>query len=283
MSANKFEEINDHNSTPSISSFFSKKNQAETTTNTVSEQLPSMLTENVKHGCLPAEIENSEEANEGACCASNFVPAGRDEEKPVERGNGIKNDKEGPNRGKPTCNSKPSEISCSGKKGIQAFFAGKHSNERKLKIRERPSGRPNPYLECEIDFAVLESLPEEIRREIKQSLAQRNHGTKEAKVNNFFGESTSGKESASLNETPNIIENDGFSDDGEDCTDLQTCEKCEQRFPDWEISEHLDYHFAVELQNVERDSTAVDKSDLSVNEPPKKKQRTTIQSFFSPK
>ena len=231
--------------------------------------------------CLPAEIENSEEANEGSCFASNFVPTGRDEENPVERGNGIKNDKEGPNRGKPACNSKPSEISYSDKKGIQAFFAGKHSNERKLKNNERPSGRPNPYLECEIDFAVLESLPEEIRREIKQSLAQTNNGAKKAKVNNFFGASTSGRESASFNETPNI-ENDGFSDDGEDCTDLQKCEKCGQRFPDWEISEHLDYHFAVELQNVERESTALN-LDLSVNEPPKKKQRTTIQSFFTPK
>jgi len=82
MSASKFEEINDHNSTPSISSFFSKKNKTETTTDTLSEQLPNMLTGNEKHRRLPAEIENSEEANEGACFASNFVPAGRDEELP---------------------------------------------------------------------------------------------------------------------------------------------------------------------------------------------------------
>ena len=283
MSASKFEEINDHNSTPSISSFFSKKNKTETTTDTLSEQLPNMLTENEKHRRLPAEIENSEEANEGACFASNFAPAGRDEETPVERGNGINNGKEGLNRAKPAFNSKPSEITCSEKKGIEAFFAGKHSNEKKLKNSERPSGRPNPYLECEIDFAVLESLPEEIRREIKQSLAQRNQGAKKAKVDKFFAESTSGKQSTSFNETANIIENDGFSDDNEDRTDLQKCEKCEQRFPDWEMPEHLDYHFAVELQNVERNSSVTNRSDLSINEPPKKKQRTTIQSFFSPK
>lgn len=244
-----------------------------------------MITENEKHGRFSSAIENSGEANEETCFAFNFVPAGRDEENHVERQNSVKNGKEGINKGNTACNSKVSEITCPEKKGIEAFFAGKHSNERKLKNSERPTGRPNPYLGCEIDSAVLESLPEEIRREIKQSLAQRNHGAKKGKVNSFFGarESTCGKESTSFNETPNIIENDGFSDDGEDLTDLQKCEKCGQRFPDWEMPEHLDYHFAVELQNVERNSTAANKSDLSINEPPKKKQRTTIQSFFTPK
>ena len=282
MQASKFEEINDHNSTPSISSFFSKKNKTETATDTLSEQQPNMITENEKHGRLLSLTENTEEGTEGTCFASNFVPAGRDEENPAEQGNGIKNGKEVINKGKTACNSKPSESTCSETKGIEAFFSGKHSNERKLKNSERPF-RPNPYLGCEIDSSVLESLPEEIRREIKQSLVQRNHGAKKAKVNNFFGtqESTSGKESTSFNLTRNVIENDGF-DDSASCTDLQKCEKCGERFTEWEMPEHLDYHFALELQNVERNSTASN-SDLSINEPPKKKQRTTIQSFFTPK
>ena len=284
MSASKFEDVREHNSTPSISSFFSKKNKTETATNTLSEQVPKMLTENEKHGRLSSANKNTEEANEGTCFASNFAPTGRDEENPAERQNDVKNGKEGINRGENACSSKPSEITCSEKKGIEAFFSRKHSNERKLRNSKRPS-RLNPYLGCDIDSAVLESLPEEIRREIKQSLVQRNHGAKKAKVNSFFGsrESTSGKESTSLRETPNVIENDGFSDDSEDWTDLQKCEKCGEKFPEWEMLEHLDYHFAVELQNVERNSTANTKSDLSINEPPKKKQRTTIQSFFTPK
>ena len=283
MSASKFEEVSDHNSTPSISSFFSKKNKTEPATNTSSEQVPNMSTENEKHGRLSSANENTEEPNEGSSFASNFVPAVRDEENPAERRNSVRNGKEGINRGNNASSSKPSEITCSEKKGIETFFSGKHSNEKKLKNSVRPS-RSNPYLGCEIDSAVLESLPEEIRREIKQSLVQRNHGAKKAKVNSFFGprESTSGKESTSLDETPNVIENDGFFDDSEDCTDLQKCEKCGERFPEWEMPEHLDYHFAVELQNVERNSTATTKSDVSINEPPKKKQRTTIQSFFTP-
>lgn len=277
MSGSKFEEISDHNSTPSISSFFSKKNKTETTTNTLSEQVSNMGTANEKYRCLSSANEDLEEA-------SNLDPEGQDEETPAEQQNGVKNGGEGLNRGKTGCNSKLSEISSSEKKGIEMFFSGKHSNERKLKNSERVS-RPNPYLSCEIDSAVLECLPEEIRREIKQSLVQRNHGVQETKVNNLFSprESTSGKESTSFNETLNFIKNNGFSDDGADCADLQKCEKCGQRFPDWEMTEHLDYHFALELQNVERNSTAATKSDLSCNEPPKKKQRTTIQSFFTPK
>ena len=244
-----------------------------------------MITPNEKHGCLSRANENSEEANKRTRSASNIASAGRDEENPVEEDNGVKNGKEGINRGKTACNSKLSEITCSEKKGIEVFFSGQHSNERKLKNSERPF-RPNPYLGCEIDSAVLESLPEEIRREIKMSLTRSNRGAKKGKeLNGFFSprESTSGKESTSFNETPNICENDGFSDDDVDCTDLQKCEKCGQRLPDWEMPEHLDYHFALELQNVERNSTAAAKCDLSIDEPPKKKQRTTIQSFFSPK
>ena len=285
MSASKFEDVREHNSTPSISSFFSKKNKTETATNTLSEQVPKMLTENEKHGRLSSANENTEEANEGTCFASDFAPTGRDEENSAEPQNDVKNGKEGINRGENACSSKPSEITCSENKGTEAFLLEEHSNERKLKYSERPASRSNPYLGCEIDSAVLESLPEEIRREIKQSLVQRNHGAKKAKVNSFFGsrESTSGKESTSLKETPNVTENDGFSDDSEDCGDLQKCEKCGEKFPECEMPEHLDYHFAVELQNVERNSTTTTKSDLSINEPPKKKQRTTIQSFFTPK
>ena len=262
---------------PSISSFFSKKNKTETATNT--------LAENEEHGRLSSANENTEKANEATCFAFNFAPASRDEENPAERQTGVKNGKESIDGGENACSSRSSEIACSEKKGIEVFFSGKHSNERKLKNSERPASRSNPYLGCEIDFAVLESLPEEIRREIKQSLLKRDHGAKKAKVNTFFGprESTSGLESTSLKETPNVIENDGFSNDSEDWTDLQKCEKCGERFPEWEMPEHLDYHFAVELQNVERNSTTTTKSDSSINEPPKKKQRATIQSFFTPK
>lgn len=225
--------------------------------------------------------DTTEEAKRESCSSSNLVPKARDEGNPEGHVGSIKY-KEGSNN-----TSKVSDSTHAEKKGIEVFFTGKNSSERKLKNTERPSR--NPYMGCEIDSAVLESLPEEIRQEIKQSLAQSNHGGKKAKEGNkFFGlqESTGRKENTSHNETPNTFENDGFSD-GETltkgCTDLQKCEKCGQRLPDWEMPEHLDYHFAVELQKVERKSTAGANLNISINEPPKKKQRTTIQSFFAPK
>lgn len=227
------------------------------------------------------------EAKKDVYISSNLVPEGRDEENRKERVCSIKNEEESSNNGKTAHTSKLSDNIHLDKKGIEVFFTGKNSSERKLKNSERSSR--NPYLGCEIDSDVLESLPEEIRREIKQSLVQSSHGGKKVKEgSSFFGprESTSGKDSISHDETPSTFENDGFSD-GEtltvDCTDLQKCEQCGQRLPDWEMPEHLDYHFALELQRVERNSTAAAKSNTSINEPPKKKQRTTIQSFFTPK
>ncbi|KAL9958717.1 hypothetical protein ACROYT_G035767 [Oculina patagonica] len=282
ISASKFEEINDHNNTPSISSFFNKKNKTETTTVALNEQVSKSLAENEKNiGFSSVNLPNDSTRE------PSLVPEGRDEENPKEQVRSIKNEEESSNNGKTSHTSKVKDNAHTEKKGIEVFFSGKNSNDRKLKNSERLSR--NPYLGCEIDSDVLESLPEEIRREIKQSLVQSSRGGKKAKEgSNFFGpcESTSGKESTSHNETPSTSENDGFSD-GEtlavDCTDLQKCEQCGQRLPDWEMPEHLDYHFALELQKVERNSTADAKSNVSINEPPKKKQRTTIQSFFTPK
>lgn len=303
ISGSKFEEIAVHNNTPSISTFFNKKNKIETATNTLDEQVTKTLIENENDGRFSGVNLPNAYMKEGiveTSSVSSLVSENRGEENARERVNGVKNEEEVTSSGKTAHNSKLTESTFSAKKGIKVFFSGKNSNERKAKNGERQDSSLNPYQGCEIDSAVLESLPDEIRREIEQSLVRSNRrGKKTIEGNTFFGPRvpSSGKESAPHNmfnkETSHSFESEGFSD-GEaqmknvcnkmdDSTYLQQCEKCGESLPDWEMPEHLDYHFALELQKVERNSTAAAKSDFSTNEPPKKKQRTTIQSFFTPK
>lgn len=231
--------------------------------------------------------DSTGEAKKDSCVSSDIVPESGNEKNDQGQASSNKNEEEGSSKGKTAHTSRLSDSTHPEKKGIEVFFSGRNSSERKPKNSERPSR--NPYLGCEIDSDVLESLPEEIRREIKQSLVQNNHdGKREKEKGNIFGlrESTHGKESASNIETSSVFENDGSSDAETltmGCTELQKCEKCGQRLADWEMPEHLDYHFALELQKVERNSTAAAKTNISINEPPRKKQRTTIQSFFTPK
>lgn len=290
ISASKFEEINDQSTTPSISTFFNKKNKTETSTNPLQEDVSETLAENEKGPCISSvnfPNDSTGEAKKDICISSNFVPESGHEKNEKGQVSTNKNEEEGSSKGKIAHNSKLSDSTHSEKKGIEVFFSGRNSSETKPKKNERPSR--NPYLGCEIDSDVLESLPEEIRREIKQSLVQNNHGGKIVKErSNFFElcESTYGKESTSNIETSSAFGNDGSSDAetlAMDCTELQKCEKCGQTLADWEMPEHLDYHFALELRKVERNSTAAAKSNISTSEPPKKKQRTTIQSFFTPK
>ncbi|XP_061480782.1 DNA polymerase eta isoform X2 [Rhineura floridana] len=74
--------------------------------------------------------------------------------------------------------------------------------------------------------------------------------------------------------------------------DRMLCEKCNQQVLVWEFTEHLDYHFAVELQNSFSESNSF-KSSSSVGSPPTKgkskqkpytassaKRLRTLDSFF---
>ncbi|XP_031567727.1 DNA polymerase eta-like [Actinia tenebrosa] len=75
---------------------------------------------------------------------------------------------------------------------------------------------------------------------------------------------------------------DDFEDKMEDeklCEDVAVCEKCGDRVSTWNMPEHLDFHFAKELQEQEEREGHVNRT----NEPPRKKHKTSgkIHSFFS--
>lgn len=58
-------------------------------------------------------------------------------------------------------------------------------------------------------------------------------------------------------------------------TELINCSRCSQKVSAFEMSEHMDFHFAMELQKNEQLSENVRKK-----EPPKKRQKSTIDNFF---
>lgn len=297
ISASKFEEISDLSNTPSISSFFNKKTKTETTSHASDNQVKSeteIVQKNEKGGELLSvntAKENSGNAEGEASIILNQYSSTStaicEAESNTER---IENC----NDGKIAPYSEHGDNSVSNKKGIDAFFSGsgKNSGEGKQENGELR----NPYRDCEIDCTVLESLPEGIRREIKQSLAKSNQSVKRTKEPmNFFGSRalSSAKETTSrscLNNEAQCV-SDSSSDrekrvsgsNQRDSTNLVKCDKCEAKLFEWEMPEHLDYHFALELQKLERDTSASTSSDVSPTKPPKKKQRTTIQSFFTPK
>jgi len=268
ITASKFEEISDHGNTPSISSFFNKRTKSETNTSAEDQQITTETTE-----AKTAYDENT----------ANLPPE-----------SGTESNSSG---GKLALSPKHFENTGTTKKGIEAFFSGSGKNAGQGKLKNREQSARNPYQDCEIDSTVLESLPDDIRREIQQSLVRNNQNVKRAKEGISFSGSktmTTAKETTSdscLSKEAEFVP-DSSSDyethasdynQEEDCTDFVTCEKCGTQLSRWEMPEHLDYHFALELQKLERNSSATTSSDTSKTEPPKKKQRTTIQSFFTPK
>ena len=235
---------------------------------------------------------NENEVDDGAAAASVKVP--KDYATPVT-GSSIET-AERKNDGKTDLSSKLSDNIVANKKGIESFFpdAGRNSGEGKVKNVQRTPR--NPYRDCEIDCTVLESLPEDIRREIQQSLVRNNQQVKRTKEGtSFFGSRRSsaakdttsdscGNKEAPLEPNSSLdrtLTSDCIQQDH--CLELVKCEKCGAKLSQWEMSEHFDYHFALDLQKGERNSTATKTSNVVATEPPKKKQKTTIQSFFTPK
>ena len=264
ISASKFEEISEH-STPSISSFFNKKTNTETTTSALNQTLASQ----------PFSSNLSEKDG-----STSFVKTTEEDAENPERGSS----------GEATESHNDGEIATN-KKGIEAFFSDTGRKIGKRKVNNEQRTYRNPYQDCEIDCTVLESLPDDIRREIQLSLVDSNRQIKRSIVGvDSFGSriSFTAKETTSnsgLNKeahasTGSSVDN---SDQNGHGTDLVKCDRCGAKVSDWEMPEHLDYHFALELQKGERLSSATTSTNISGNEPPKKKQRTTIQSFFAPK
>ena len=233
---------------------------------------------------------NESEIDEGASCVKianeNTTAATGCSNETAERNND----------GKTHLSSKLSDNTVSNKKGIQAFFSDTARTSGELKVKSVQRTARNPYQDCEIDYTVLESLPEDIRREIQQSLVRDNQQAKRTKEGmKFFGSRTSSAvtdvtSDRSVNKEapfePDSSLDGTLSSDcnkQDHCTELVKCEKCGAKLSHREMPEHFDYHFALELQKGERNSTATKSSNIEATEPPKKKQRTTIQSFFTPK
>ena len=279
---------------PSISSFFNKKTETETNTNLSHEEIKTdtKTTEDIgKDGRLTrghSAKENTNNAKGETFNASNLtlspsttiVPPGSCTES-IEGSSGDKTARI----------LKLRESAVSKKKGIAAFFSGSVTKSGEVKLENEERTPRNPYQDCEIDCSVLESLPDDIRREIQQSLLTNNERIKGAKQErNFFGSLFSSTAKATISdsslnkETHYATDDDSMNcDPMEDCTDLIKCEKCGAKLSHWEMPEHSDYHFALELQKGEKPSSAAKNSEFSITEPPKKKRRTTIQSFFTPK
>lgn len=264
ISASKLEEVSE-TSTPSISSFFKKKTPAEISTNASEMEIVS-----------PALSLNGNVADEYTSCLQDKISECSG------------NNQELTKRSETASNCQLSDKHPVTKKGIEAFFSegGKNAGQGKLKNERRKSR--NPYQDCQIDCTVLKSLPDDIQREIQQSLVKRDQERspmkQEAKsFSSLASSSVSGLRKDTQADVGMVM--DGARGSYSNETDLDDaehvkCEKCGMKFSPWEMPEHLDYHFAVELQNIERNSSET--SQLSA-EPPKKKQKTTIQSFFAPK
>lgn len=258
ISASKFEEVSE-TSTPSISSFFKKKTPAEITTNASEMEIVS-----------PALILNGNVADEFSSCLQDKISECLGSVKELTK------------RSETASNCQLNDKQSVTKKGIEAFFSecGKSS---KLKNELRKCR--NPYQDCQIDSTVLKSSPDDIQREIRQSLVksdlEQSPRKQEAK---FFSSQASSSVSGVRKDAQADVDKavDGArgsysneTDLGDD--ELVKCEKCRMKFSPWEMPEHLDYHFAVDLQNIERNSSETLRCSA---EPPKKKQKTTIQSFF---
>ncbi|XP_067019871.1 DNA polymerase eta-like [Acropora muricata] len=261
ISASKFEEVSE-TSTPSISSFFKKKTPAEITANASEMEIVSSAL--ILNGSVADEFSSCLQDKISECSGSN---------------------KELTKRSETASNCQLDDKQSVTKRGIEAFFSecGKSS---KLKDEQRKCR--NPYQDCQIDCTVLKSLPDDIQREIRQSLVksdlERSPRKQEAK---FFSLQASSSVSRVCKDTQAEVDKvvDGArgsysneTDLGDD--ELVKCEKCRMKFSPWEMPEHLDYHFAVDLQNTERNSSETLRCSA---EPPKKKQKTTIQSFFARK
>ena len=292
ISASKFEDLSENSSTPSISSFFNKKSKTDALTVTSVEKENTQDDGEEDFSSLQSVEKEAVNSDSNSKATSSIIT-------PIISLQNRSESSKGGSSDNAACGSKLSETHTSKKKGIEAFFSG--SGAKTCDVKDRNGGRTprNPYQDCEIDSSVLESLPDDIRREIQQSFSVKNEPGKRAKEGgDFFGVHASSTEkrkrsedngnmAVTCNTASDIVFDAKMQVIGRNrtggCTDLVKCDKCGESLSHWEMPEHSDYHFALELQQGERTSSAATNTQVLVSEPPKKKQRTTIQSFFSPK
>ncbi|CAG2219563.1 POLH [Mytilus edulis] len=133
------------------------------------------------------------------------------------------------------------------------------------------------------DEEVFMSLPLDIQHEIRQNMKSKpkaklkQEEKKRSSLDNFFQQCTQEK-------TDNI----------KNQSDLTSCEKCGKEILVWELPEHMDFHFAQEIQkefreeNIQSNKVPIKrKSATSPAKPKKKLKKTenvnTLTNFFSKK
>lgn len=157
------------------------------------------------------------------------------------------------------------------KTGIQRFLTAQSSREERIKMEPDSSKSPSKRtLEKDNLFD-------------KDTNSDSNYLNKKTGIETYFSNkaemySTAGclEETVHLPSTSTQLNNgnvDVQNDDVEN-VDVVACEKCGENVSAWFLPEHLDYHFAKELQEQET---------IARIEPPKKKLKTAgkISSFFS--
>ena len=277
ISASRFEVISDQSNTPSISAFFHKKNRIQTNFCRLETDSDACSLHRLQHEQGTDELFSRTERED--------LTASRGEGgalRSASKENRISKDKL--NRMSAT---KGDNNTSNFKKGIQSFFSENNSREPKnnagviQSIGHASVTRPSrdPYRASEIDMSVLESLPEDIRQEITQSLERGKEEVQTSAQGGIDGERflDNGVEFC-IGEVPSCSHAMALCEETVDDSELVECQKCGRTYPKCEMPEHLDYHVALDLQKGERQLSERDPS----NEPPKKKMRTTIRSFFSP-
>lgn len=152
--------------------------------------------------------------------------------------------------------------------GIERFLAAQHSKEETDKMISSNDKTPlkmDKVEKCTSNDAKLAKKTGIQTYFSNTAVQQKSTIANTTKVEQLILPSTSTSKELDSN-------NQNLAWDGEiSNVDLVVCEKCGERISAWVLPEHLDYHFAKELQDQER------------NEPPKKKLKTAgkIFSFFS--
>lgn len=141
------------------------------------------------------------------------------------------------------------------------------------------------YARDEIDQSIVKELPDDIRNEIESFLALPKPSPRSKRCSNGIEKytisenSTSTTNSITLAQTHNddsgTTVKSSFLVTNSEKSELIQCSRCSGKFSSLEMPEHLDFHFAMELHENDRVNDSLQK-----HEPPKKRKRNTIDSFF---
>ena len=139
------------------------------------------------------------------------------------------------------------------------------------------------YDRDEIDQSIVKELPDDIRNEIESFLGLPKPSTrsKRRRIEKYTisENSTSTTKSIPIARTHNddvgTQIKSSFLEINSEKSELIHCTRCSGKFSSVEMPEHLDFHFAMELQENDRVNDSLQK-----HKPPKKQQKNTIDSFF---